>query len=110
MGYGIPNFCAANTLLGINEPAVTQLPNGFKVMPNPFYNSIQVNFLSANNALATVQVFDLMGRVLSQENVQLAQGAYMQLPVSSLLSQAAGVYVVSVNDGTQSFFTRIVKY
>jgi hypothetical protein len=73
------------------------------VYPNPVSDVLRVDFTAADASTTTMQVTDLLGRVLLSQNVSVVKGANL-LPfnVSSLPS---GAYLVKVNGDV----TRFVK-
>ena len=110
MGYGIPNFCSANLILGIENPVGQFGDNAFKVVPNPFKNNLTVNFLSDQTIESTIHVYDVSGRLVLTGNTNLTSGVYNPLPLNDLLNRDSGLYFVEVRAGNHSFFTRVIKY
>ncbi|MBL7884158.1 MAG: S8 family serine peptidase, partial [Bacteroidia bacterium] len=63
-GYGIPNFCLANTLL----TSIAQIDNeiGFNIYPNPVSNELTIQFLNKlKTEQAIITIYDALGQVVT---------------------------------------------
>ena len=94
LGYWIDfSIHYTSATVGLNELA----KNGFALgqnTPNPFANGSSVNFQLAKDANSVIfTVTDVMGRVVSSENVATTTGTH----TVKLGSYAAGVYYYSLN-------------
>jgi len=79
--------------------------NVMSVFPNPSSDMITISFDQADAATAHVALFDLSGRMVSNEILTL-DGAQVTLPVQQL---PAGVYTLKVTMGSDVFFTKITR-
>jgi hypothetical protein len=77
--------------------AETQDSRHFKVFPNPSAASL---FISSDLIGATLQVFDVCGRLVHSRQVTTAQTELKDLP--------AGVYTIRLSDGSQQLTERAV--
>jgi hypothetical protein len=79
-----------------------------EVYPNPFVNAIGVKFVTTTDAVASVEVADMQGRIIMTENVKVNAGnLYHQM--ASLENMSNGVYFVSVTINGVKQTTKVVK-
>lgn len=99
-GWGIPNICSV--YIGFQE----NLSNdAFSVFPNPFSSSLNVRYQSNGHTLLGVQVIDMLGRIVSDQEV--APGVLeFDLRTAHL---ANGVYTLRLNTDNGPLLRKIVK-
>jgi subtilisin family serine protease len=110
-GYGIPNFCIANSLLK-SLSASTQTPVTVlnKVYPNPFNNSVTVEFYSSLKQDVTVSLYNSLGQTLYKQSLPVASNGNTLIEISGLNDLPQGIYLVTVADATGMTYTsKIVK-
>jgi Secretion system C-terminal sorting domain len=83
--------------VGIDRPEFA----GLRYYPNPTTGSLRIQ---AEQAMESIQVYDVMGRVVLQ---QAAAASQAQLDLSAL---QAGVYMISVQSQAAASSFRVVKY
>jgi hypothetical protein len=72
------------------------LGDDVKVFPNPFENHVGVRIDAAEAGPLTLQLFDLQGRIVTEQHLVLKAGAaYYEL--NNLDGLAGGIYFVRVN-------------
>ncbi|MEX0813096.1 MAG: alkaline phosphatase D family protein [Chitinophagales bacterium] len=78
------------------------------VYPNPAETYLQMQYYSPNQRKIQLQVIDLNGRVLIQEEINRHQQGvnYLQMDISKL---AKGTYWVHFNNGEETYQKQIVK-
>ncbi len=95
-GYGIPDLCAANLFLsgssfvpGTQDEliGVTSIPQG---------NTIEFVFYSATEQDIVVRLYDITGRLITDEAMFAAGGAMNYYSISQLEVLSAGMYVLSI--------------
>ena len=87
-----------------NPLAVQEVENvESKLYPNPATDNL--NITSSLQGAATINIFDAVGRVVSQKNVNLSDAIYTQ-NISSLES---GVYVIQIQAGDKMTTQRFIK-
>lgn len=93
----------------IDLPIDQKLNNTLTIYPNPVENAEQatLRFLSNNQATLKVSVYDLTGRLVKTQTVEKQRNAFETS--FSTKELPAGVYVVEVNDGANSYTTKLVK-
>jgi hypothetical protein len=109
MGYGKPDFCAANLSMGVNNLA--SLENDFlsALKPNPFKEGFDFIFWSKNEQHATVALFDLTGRSIFTEQRNLSTNRFNSFQYHELNALSPGVYFLSVRTGNAVFVRKVVK-
>ena len=78
------------------------------VFPNPVSNQLTIDLVSEYDLInVNVNIYDLTGKVLIQEQADLAIGSnQIPMDVSRL---PKGTYLVHINDGINSQYAKIVK-
>ncbi|HEY9177529.1 MAG TPA: T9SS type A sorting domain-containing protein [Flavipsychrobacter sp.] len=77
-----------------------------KVYPNPASSEINVEFGKQTNGKVSVRVFDMMGKVVLDNNVTLKQG--QQKLTLSAGSLPAGLYLLHISDGVTVIKEQVV--
>ncbi|MBK8845730.1 MAG: choice-of-anchor B family protein [Bacteroidetes bacterium] len=75
--------------------------------PNPADNDIAFYFTSEMQTNGSLRVYDMLGKVISQSEIEIKEGD--NLTQLSLQAMNQGMYIVEINNGTTSYKTRIVK-
>ena len=104
--------CAATdtSINGTNQVAATSCPTGINqveaniaainIVPNPMNSSAVLTFTTEKSATYSVKVSDITGRVISVKELQAIAGVNTSTIERGTLT--AGVYLVSLSDGTSS--------
>ncbi len=80
--------------------------NNFSVFPNPSQGMISVRFESRTNNTVNIQVFDLQGRAIFNQNYDSNESVFEQrINIGNL---ANGVYLVRVNQGDRSTVKNLI--
>lgn len=91
--------------LGLND--VNQVRNGIKVYPSPASTTVDLQFRSTINGKATVEIYDLLGNLRANSNVNVSNGIIKDLSVSNLNN---GIYMIQViQDGNRTVTKLIIK-
>lgn len=99
LGYGIPNFATAYSLLSLGE---VNVPSGeiLHIYPNPALQQSTINaiYKSADTGSATIQLTDMAGRLIESSTKSMSIG-YNKLEFKT--PQAKGIYILRIinNDG-----------
>ena len=106
LSYGGPSIQAGNPGSFTADqdqlaPAVTELA----VSPNPATSFVHIALAKPIEAEADLTIRDLSGRIVLSRRMDLSAGLSLDLPNT----MTAGVYLVSVNTGTEVFTTRLIK-
>lgn len=107
LGYGVPDFCAANLILDVETPDV-QKPGIATVAPNPFSDKLTITVNSTKTEAAVVHIYDLTGKQLLRRTLSLKTGANNQvITVPSYLNE--GVYLLKLQTSSQVQTLKLVK-
>ncbi len=82
----------------------TALPSHITVYPNPTEGNVSVAVKSANEV--TARVLSLNGSLLQEKPLE---GTTVKRGSFNLEDQAAGMYIMIIQDGNQTFRTRLIK-
>lgn len=94
------------TLTDLDEEVVSDLPSSFEIIgnyPNPFNPTTTIRFNLAERADVTLQVIDILGRVVMTQNVgRLAAGTNQQFMLdASRLASGVYLYRMTANTGAK---------
>ncbi len=109
VGYGIPDFCAANSILGIRENASLENDYLSGLHPNPFTNSMDFVFWSKSAQTVSVNLIDMQGKLIRTESRMLNAESYNTWNLSDLASIPAGIYMLSVKTDEAVLVRKVVK-
>lgn len=102
-----------SNLLMMNNPEITSTVKNIAVVyPNPFQDRLFIEFLPASNMhSATVEIFDLTGKKLFQENISInATGTLYSPDGGEVSSLSGGIYILKIKpDNGKEFSVKIVK-
>jgi len=108
LGYGIPNFMSAFTLL--HSPTLSlPVPEGIvKIYPNPFRQEMHIIYNAVSTTRVTMNIVDVMGRIVTSEDRELYRG--IQEIEFNMSKWSKGVYFVSIYAGELHFTQSVIKY
>ena len=109
LGYGIPNYCVASAVLtGTVEHSNVAILD--KVYPNPFNNSVTVEFYSSLKQNVTVCLYNSIGQAVHQHAQVVAANGNTLINISGLSNLPQGLYLVTISDETGKVYTgRVIK-
>jgi hypothetical protein len=90
--------------VGINEVAKTI--HAVAIVPNPMHSSATLNFESDNAGVYTVNVIDVLGKVVSSKEVKVATGNNQVVMERNSLTE--GVYFVQITNGNATTTTKFI--
>lgn len=107
LGYGIPNFALANSLLSlenINVPANSIL----HLFPNPIRNGAELTliYFAKNSDQSTLRIYDICGKLIlvKQFSVMLSSLNEIKVPVDF----SKGCYFLEMNDGKSTLTKKLI--
>jgi serine protease AprX len=109
LGYGIPDFCAANLYLGGYAPPVQNQDGMYGFSPSPFSTEFQFTFYSTQEQYVSITLFDSQGRRLMEQYVYAMPDVENMYRISELASLTGGVYFVQVKTQDGIFTQQVVK-
>jgi hypothetical protein len=106
LGYGIPDFCAANVMLDV--PEVNQGLSYVSIYPNPSTGDFSLTFSSSRKTSAQITITDITGKLILRESPLIDAG---QNEVSINLGNGvvAGVYICTVQLGGERKTIKLLK-
>lgn len=104
LGYGIPNFKAADILLKSDNLVVEGIYN---VYPNPFNDWITVDYYAYTSGSLQVKIYDMLGRELFLEELNVRYGLQSLRLLPAYLGK--GVYVLEISNNDSSFNKTLIK-
>ncbi len=106
MGYGIPDFMAANQLLTIIEEDAFSSAD-IRIYPNPFNDYIYINFENVSGSITNIEILDILGKVIYKKAVNEDDKILFMNDLSVIKS---GVYFVrAINDSNITVTKRIIR-
>ncbi|MEO8088162.1 MAG: S8 family peptidase [Bacteroidota bacterium] len=106
LGYGIPNFQLAHSLLsGIDEHSVNS--NLLVVYPNPIKDDIRFLLREKRKGMVMAELFDVSGQLICSRNI-FSDGIHSSLlPDIGFLSK--GIYLLRVISSDRTYVQRVTK-
>ena len=95
-------------LLRILNPGLATpqfIVNPLQVAPNPFNNTFQLNFETVSNEQVTLKIYDMLGKLIDNRNVEANAINTVQLGKN----YQAGIYNVNVSQGEKRQNIRVIK-
>ena len=105
LGYGIPDYMEANSILTVIE---NNSSNAYElhIYPNPFNNDFTISIQNKNSAILDLELLDITGKRI--EVKQLVSGeSTIQFNQIGFLPE--GVYLLKITDGESSITKKIIK-
>ncbi len=104
MGYGIPDFGLAYEIIKAQLDSIandtiiedTTTVTIINILPNPANDYFTVFILSHLNEPATIQIVNLQGEMMYEENVYLTKNVIENFSVSNMSNFTSGIYVFSL--------------
>jgi serine protease AprX len=108
IGYGIPNFSFASNLLGLDDITIpSNAP--IHIFPNPSEKGSEVHilYLSKSTQLLELNIYDLSGRIIYNDNIQTSGYGYTEIRLNPGLQ--SGIYQVEISGREGNFSGRILR-
>ncbi|MES2397581.1 MAG: S8 family serine peptidase, partial [Bacteroidota bacterium] len=107
-GYGIPNFCVANTILtGIDNHELSS--DKLKVHPNPFNNNFEITFYSNKKQKIDIELYDISGREIFRKHENVSADSYNIFNVNEANTLSKGLYLLQLSTLDKKYFKKIIK-
>ncbi len=107
-GYGVPNFCTANSLLtGIQEHNALNL--NLEVFPNPFHNDITLSFYNKEKQNVRLLLTDISGRSVFQQDFTAISDSKIVFTITPEHPLSTGIYLLNVIFKDQTETIKIIK-
>lgn len=108
-GYGIPNFCAANTTLSGLAPVHYDVTNLLSIFPNPFIGSFEINFYSSLKQKIIIRLSDVIGKKIYEHGFSCEKNTSYKFRVDELEHLSKGIYFLNIRTPDNLFTKKIVK-
>jgi serine protease AprX len=111
LGWGIPNFCTANIVLGgIAGPSDKSSDQLTNVFYDPATGTFNFYFFSKAKEDIVISVYDLSGKLQLQEQRAVGTGSYTFFQVQNAKDISTGIYLLSVKTSEKKFVKKMLKY
>ncbi|MCE9538670.1 MAG: S8 family peptidase [Bacteroidetes bacterium] len=107
-GYGIPNFCVANTILtGIDKLNFEY--DRLNVYPNPFTNNFDITFYSNKKQTIYIELYDISGHEIFRKQENVNNNSYNSFNIKEANTLANGMYLLNISTPGKKYFKKIIK-
>ncbi|MBZ5855761.1 T9SS type A sorting domain-containing protein [Flavihumibacter profundi] len=86
----------------------TSTVDGISVYPNPVTDRANVSLTVKNPGMATIQIFDGAGKMISTRKISLLKGNNM-FSAGEILDHSAGIYTIRVVTDNEVFNARVIR-
>ncbi len=109
LGYGIPDFAYAQSLLNIKENGADYHNDQLvSVYPNPFAETFTYSFFSNTKQEVTLEIFDMLGKLAYRKYYDFNAKSINRINVLPHL-QSHGVYILRLRSESDAFTWRIIR-
>lgn len=106
-GYGIPDYWKAHQLLSGSDFYFSQSTELTFVYPNPFTQSLYVEFFPSNNAEVRIRIADVSGKTVYENIIIVEEYVFQKIQISENFNLvASGFYFLTIST---SDFSETVK-
>lgn len=105
-GYGVPDFCAANLILGISNPTVA--PSTTALYPNPFESDIRIEHTSTGHEMATITLSDIQEKTHLSHHQMLHVGKN-SWTLSIPATFPSGIYLIRITTSKETHVLKAMK-
>ncbi|MES2139552.1 MAG: S8 family serine peptidase [Bacteroidota bacterium] len=107
-GYGIPNFCVANTILtGIDKLDFDY--DRLMVHPNPFTDNFDITFYSNKKQTIFIELYDIAGREIFRKQERVSANSYNAFNINEANALSNGLYLLRLSTPEKKYFKKIIK-
>ncbi|MEO7313021.1 MAG: S8 family serine peptidase [Chitinophagaceae bacterium] len=108
-GYGIPNFKIAYYILKKQRNDVNFGTEWLKANPNPFNDTIRVDFVGQKDGTAIIELLQPNGTIIAQKTIAITEQDILTTQFLSLANLPPGTYKVRYSDGTGTRMVTLQK-
>ncbi|MDD4150400.1 MAG: S8 family peptidase [Bacteroidales bacterium] len=108
LGYGIPNFEHAITILDIGEYKAPN--NSCSIFPNPFNNDFSIQFNNNPGDSIEISILDINGRMTYLWMEHTATEKDTILKIDDLQNFKPGTYIITISLNNSRFSEKLIKY
>jgi serine protease AprX len=104
LGYGVPDFCAAFTMLDINDPDQTA---NISVYPNPLNSLLNIRVVNSHGGNLQVILTDITGKIVYSYITILDSGFNeLKLPLPGM---ASGLYLARIRTNNETRTYKLIR-
>ena len=107
-GYGIPNFCLANTILTNIEQRKMNGPE-LIVYPNPFNNNLDIRFFSDKQQTINITLYDIVGREIVSQEKKINTVGYTTINFLKTFMSSKGTYLLRLSTKDKTYFEKLIN-
>jgi len=104
LGYGIPNYGAAFTILSVKKPVVDK---NIVVYPNPVTDRVTISLPSAVQGKYTIEIVNLQG--MKVYSFSANDNSMRSVQVNNLGNLASGVYLIKLLTNSMLYTGKFIK-
>ena len=108
IGYGIPDFMAANNILTVIDGNEVEMLTNINLYPNPFNSSFDLRLNAEANYSIMLSIVDMTGRKVLENQYSLTKGENI-VSVSGLENIPAGIYFMRLDNEITSVTLKVIK-
>lgn len=111
LGYGIPDFCAASTILtGMDELGISAGNMlSASIYPNPFQGNFYCSVRCSVNTVAIIQLRDVLGRLIFSTEKTIYSNSDNILYFDKESEIRSGIYFLNISTSLQNRTLKLVK-
>lgn len=109
LGYGIPNFTLANSLLSL-EDYTFSTDEYLHVFPNPWNGNQPVSLLvfAADSAPGEISIYDIEGSLIYNQLIKTVAGGFSQVEITPQLS--SGLYFIRYSQNGTEATRKLIRF
>lgn len=108
LGYGIPDFVAANNYLSIKDRDIADLFKGINIYPNPFSSSLSIAFTAEKAAMLNLSMADMTGRIVFSRSYTAVKGSNM-IKMDEAGEIPSGIYFIRMESEGAVLNAKVIK-
>ncbi|MBI4946464.1 MAG: S8 family serine peptidase [Bacteroidetes bacterium] len=108
VGYGIPDFCLADVLLGINDFSAGR-EDVISVYPNPFSDELNISFVDWIGEKVIFSLSDITGRKILDREINMESNV-STFEINDTDWIQSGVYILTAQTEKQKISIKVIKY
>jgi subtilisin family serine protease len=108
LGYGIPDFVAANNYLSVKDRDIADLFKGINIYPNPFNSSLSIEFTAEKAAMLNLSMADMTGRIVFSRSYPAVKGSNM-IKMDEAGEIPSGIYFIRMESEGAVLNAKVIR-
>ncbi len=109
LGYGIPDFAAADLLLNNIQFSAFDNEQLVNVYPNPVNNTLNIHFYSVDTQLITIRIFNISGKLMLDNTKAVKRTSFNAYSYPKAAKLPDGMYILQITTEKQVYSKKFVK-